>query len=100
MAGALNRQASNFRDYIPVIWLIDTDANTAVEIVVPDDVNMVTDEHIQVKSDREDRITAFVSLIRESKSISLDFEHNVRQAIQENPNMSSETLSVVEELMG
>lgn len=100
MAGALNRQASNFKDYEPKIWFIDTDANTVEEILVPDDVSMVTDQHIQIKDEREDRITAFVSLIRESKSVSLDYEVNVRQAIQENPDMNSATLQVIEELMG
>jgi predicted phosphodiesterase len=99
MAGCLNRQASNFKDYEPKIWLVDTDKELIEEILVPDDVNMITDDHITEKNAREDRISAFVSLIRESKSVSLDFDHNVRQAILERTDMSESTINVIEELM-
>jgi len=99
MAGCLNRQASNFKDYEPKIWLIDTDANTVEEILVPDDVSMITDEHIAEKSDREDRIAAFVTLIRDAKSVSLDFSNNVFQAISENGDLDPETINIIGELM-
>lgn len=100
MAGCLNRQASDFLDYEPVIWLIDTDVNTAEKILVPDDVTMVTDEHIQAKNDKEDRIAAFVTLIRESKTISLDFAENVRRTILETPGIEEDTILMINELMG
>lgn len=100
MSGCFNRQAADFLNYTPAVWLIDSEANTAMPFLVPDDVNLVTDEHIQVKNDRSERICAFITMVKDSKSISLDFENNVRQAIAENSDMNVNTLSVVEELMG
>lgn len=99
MAGALNRQASDYSDYQPKIWYIDIEKDFVEEILVPDDVNLVTDEHIQVKNEREDRIAAFVSLIKSSKKVSLDFESNVRAAISESKDLDEDTINMIEELM-
>lgn len=99
MAGCLNRQASDYMDYEPKIWYIDTDANIVEQILIPDDVTMVSDEHIQAKNDKEDRIAAFVTLIRESKTVSLDFALNVQRAILETEDLDPGTVAVIEELM-
>lgn len=98
MAGCLNRQASDYIDYEPVIWFIDTEAEIVERIPVPDDINMITDEHIQEKNDREDRISAFVTQVRNSKSITLDFENNVREAIKES-DLSEGAKNIINELM-
>jgi hypothetical protein len=88
MGGCFNRQASDFIDYEPVVWFIDTEKNIVEPIKVPDDVNMVSNEHIQIKKDREDRISAFVTLVGGKKAVTLDFEENVKQgakAVQLSP---------------
>jgi len=99
MSGCMNRQASDFLNYEPVVHYVDTDNNLINTIAVPDDVSMITDEHIAEKNDREDRIAAFVTLIRDAKSVSLDFSNNVFQAISENGDLDEETIKIVEELM-
>ena len=98
MAGCLNRQASDYIDYEPVIWYVDTETETVERIPVPDDINMVTDEHIQEKNDRKDRISAFVSQVRNSKKVTLDFDNNVREALKES-DLSEGAINTVKELM-
>lgn len=97
-AGCLNRQASDYIDYEPVIWCVDIETETVERIPVPDDVNMVTNEHIQEKNDRENRISAFVTQVRNSKSITLDFENNVKEAMKES-DLSEGAINTVNELM-
>ena len=59
---------------------------------------MITNEHIQEKNDREDRISAFVTQVRNSKSITLDFENNVKEAMKES-DLSEGAINTVNELM-
>lgn len=101
MAGCMNRQASDFKDYEPCIWYIDTDVDrdNVIRIPVPDDPNMVSDDHIQAKNEKTDRIAAFVELIKDSKTVSLDFDVNVAKAIEANPDLSQDVIDVIEELM-
>ena len=98
MGGCFNRQVADFINYTPVIWLLNTEENTAIPYPVPDDINMITNEHIQEKNDREDRISAFVTQVRNSKSITLDFEDNVREAMKES-ELSEGAKNTVNELM-
>ena len=84
MGGCFNRQAADFVDYEPVVWLVDTDNNVVEKIPVPDNVNMVSNQHLQIKKDREGRIEAFVSLVGGKKKVTLDFEENVRRELKQN----------------
>lgn len=99
MGGCMNRQASDMIDYEPKIWFIDTDTDGVKPILIPDDVSMVTDIHIQNKEEREDRITAFVTSIKESKTVSLDFELNVELAIKNDSELPEGVVNKIHELM-
>jgi len=99
MAGCMNRQAADFIDYEPCIWYIDTESDEVVRILIPDDRNMISDKHIKDKDERTDRISAFVSLIKDAKAVSLDFDENVRNGIISNPDLPKDVVNVIEELM-
>ena len=99
MGGCMNRQASDMIDYEPKIWFIDTDTDEIRPILVPDDVSMVTDVHIQNKEEREDRIAAFVTSIKDSKTVSLDFEVNVELAIKNDSELAEGVVNKIHELM-
>lgn len=99
MGGCMNRQASDMIDYEPKIWFIDTDTDEVRSILIPDDVSMVTDIHIQNKEEREDRITAFVTSIKESKTVSLDFSDNVELAIKNDTELAEGVVNKIYELM-
>ena len=84
MAGCMNRQAADMKDYVPRIWLIDTDADLVTQIPIPDDVEMVDDEYLVKAEDRADRISAFIETIKGTKKISLDYIENIKTAMEEN----------------
>ena len=81
MSGCINRQAADYIDYEPCIWFIDTKENIVEKILMPDDVNMVDTSHIKNKEEKEERVSAFVTSIKENKGVSLDFEENVRNSL-------------------
>jgi hypothetical protein len=98
MAGCLNRQASDYKDYEPKIWLIDTDKNIAKEILVPDDPELITEEHLIVKKEKNERIESFVEKIKDSKTVTLDFEENVNRGLLVS-NISKGAVDKVRRLM-
>ena len=99
MAGSMNRQVSNSIDYEPKIYFIDTDKDLIVPILMPDDVTMVSDLHIKDKKDRDDRISTFISSIKDSETVSLDFSDNVEKEILNTPELSKGTIDAIYELM-
>lgn len=97
--GCINRQASDTIDYVPGVFYVDTEIDEVKFLELPDDVSMVTDIHIQNKEEREDRITAFVTSIKESKTVSLDFELNVELAIKNDSELPEGVVNKIHELM-
>ena len=98
MAGCMNRQAADMKDYIPCIWLIDTDTDMVTQIPIPDDVEMVEDEYIKEAHEREDRIASFIETIKGTKKISLDYMENVKSAMTSN-NFSIKEEQIILELL-
>ncbi|MFW9871925.1 MAG: metallophosphoesterase [Candidatus Thorarchaeota archaeon] len=76
--GCLNRQASDFRDYVPVIWFVDTDKEVVEPIEVPDDKNMVVvDIFAKSSKERNKNISSIAERIDSGDEIELDFEKSV-----------------------
>ena len=98
MAGCMNRQAADMKDYTPRIWLIDTDIDEVVYIPIPDDIEMVDDEYLVKAEDRADRIASFVETIKGTKKISLDYMENVKSAMTSN-NFSIKEEQIILELL-
>jgi hypothetical protein len=98
MAGCMNRQAADMKDYTPRIWLIDTDTDEVVYIPIPDDVEMVDDEYLVKAEDRADRIASFIETIKGTKKISLDYIENVKSALTSN-NFSIKEEQIILELL-
>ena len=100
MAGCMNRQAADTKDYAPCIWLIDTDTDVVTQIPIPDDVEMVEDEYIKEAHEREDRIASFIETIKGTKKISLDYMENVKSAMTSNNFSIKEERLILELLEG
>lgn len=98
--GCITRQTADMKDYQPVIYYVDTDDLHSIKsIKLPDNKEIViTDRYLKMEDDRENRIEAFVTSIRESKDISLDFADNVRKGIQKN-KFSIKTIQIINELI-
>jgi hypothetical protein len=101
--GCLNRQASDFKDYEPRIYLIDTDIESIKPIPVPDVCEIVTDAYVQESKDKMDRIHSFASLIKEKmqqgKGSGIDFKENVKKGMENNPELTEGVITFINQMM-
>jgi DNA repair exonuclease SbcCD nuclease subunit len=76
--GCITRQASDFIDYQPVIYYVDTEEGIVEAIELPDTEDMVTDQYIKDEKARNERIESFISTIQKQGEVSLNFIDNLR----------------------
>jgi len=81
--GSITRQTSDQKDFKPCIFYIDTDDFSTLERIDLPDTGEISDTHRKAIAEKEERISAFVEKIASSKNITMDFEHNVKNAISE-----------------
>lgn len=96
--GCINRQASDFKEYKPSIYYVDTDDNIVEEILLNDSGQVVDDTYIKSETERENRIEAFVEGVKKNGKVSLDFMQNLEEAINKNKKLSKETKDMIYEL--
>ena len=97
-SGCLLRQASDFKDYTCGVYFVDTDKNIVEFIPIIDNEELIDDSYITKENEREKRIDDFVSKLKSTKSVSLDFLANV-EAMMERNGFEPELKEVVEELL-
>jgi hypothetical protein len=88
-------------DYVPGIYIVDTDKETVEWVEVPNDRSMLTDNHLKDKVERNERISAFVEVLEKSRNggkSSLSFEDNLRKAIEQE-EVSMDVKEIIEELL-
>lgn len=96
--GCLLRQAVDFIDYEPCVFLVDTEKEKVLQKFIIDNKEFVDNSYILKQEEREERIGEFVESLKNTKSISLDFLENVKVALMNN-KLSKELVSTVEELL-
>lgn len=100
--GCMSIQSADMIDYSPEIYYIDTDAcvdvstpndthpvyrwrkDSIVRIPLPNDISMLTRNHLDVKEQRDERIASFVQTIMHDGQIGLSFEDNLNAYIDRN----------------
>jgi len=98
--GCIIRQASDFINYKPIIYYVDTEKNIVEEIELPDvNIKLVDDSYIKIEEERENRVGAFVEGVKKSGKISLSFIDNINVALEKNNNLSKATIKEIRELM-
>jgi len=94
-------QVADMMEYVPGIYIVDTDKETVEWVEVPNDPTMLTDNHLQDKVERNERISAFVEILEKSRSggrTNLSFEDNLRRAC-ELDGVDEEVKDIIEELL-
>jgi hypothetical protein len=100
MAGCLNRQASDFKDYQPKIWLVDTEQGTAEPINVSDEVEIVENSAIKEQDERRGRISAaFIEILKGAKKLSFDYKANVDAAMEKDTTLSEGAKNIIQEFV-
>ena len=83
--GCVTRQAADFIDYQPKIYLFDTDTKEIKTInLLDNDPSVIDISHLEEKKNRDDRITSFVEKLEGNVDIDLSFEQNLKVYIQKN----------------
>lgn len=112
--GCTTVQTASQIDYAPCIYYIDTGTRVDVstqtgpyfrrvksevkKILVPHDPTMVTADHLSAKKDRDERISAFVEVMKKNGQVSLSFEENLRQSVLDN-SVSEDIMAFIEEVL-
>jgi DNA repair exonuclease SbcCD nuclease subunit len=99
--GCLLRQAADFKDYQPGVYLVDLTTEEVIRLSIPDDGEMVTDAYIKTENDRKARIDAFIETVKTGKAITLDFQSNLETAAKDIDNKVAKMInSLVKEANG
>lgn len=97
--GHMNRQKIDELS-APLCYFVDTDKELIETILIPDDIELVTDSYTKKEEERETRIEAFVETVQSTEDISLSFIDNIEKALEENKSVLNEkTVSVIRELI-
>lgn len=97
-SGCLIRQVSDMKDYQCGVYYIDTEEEIVEFIPIIDNEELVDDSYITIQNEREERIDNFVSKLKDSKHLTLNFIENVENAIIEN-KISHELKNKINELL-
>lgn len=80
-SGCLIRQVSDMKNYQCGVYYVDTDKEIIEFIPIIDDEELVDDEYITIRDEREERIENFVNKLKDVESVSLDFIDNIEKAL-------------------
>ena len=76
--GCLTRQAADFADYQPGVYLVDTESAEPVKwIPLQAEDAVITDAHLKKEQARNERMDAFVENLASKDGVSFDFESNL-----------------------
>lgn len=96
--GCLLRQVSDMKNYENGCFCVDTENEKVEWLKIIDSEEFVDDSYILKEKEKEERIEAFASKLKETKDISLDFISNVEKSIEQN-KISDDLKSTIEELI-
>lgn len=80
--GCLMRQTADMKDYQPNVAFVDTELASVTWHPIIDRGELVTDSYLKAESERKERIESFVEKVQASGPVSLDFRHNLLQALE------------------
>jgi predicted phosphodiesterase len=93
--GCLTRQAADFVDYHPGVYVIDFNTHDVEFVYLKINKNVLTESYLKKEAERENRMDAFIETVRKKKGVSVDFLSNLKQ---HRPNIKGDTLAVFDEI--
>jgi DNA repair exonuclease SbcCD nuclease subunit len=82
--GSLMRMDADQIDHKPCVFLWYASDNTVQQVFLPIEEGVISREHLDVKEERDNRITAFVEKLSDNYSVSLSFEENLSEFMKVN----------------
>ena len=96
--GCLICQATDFKDYQPGVYYIDTDHDVVKFLPIIDNKEYIDDSYILKQDEREKRLEDFIKKVNGTKSMTLDFVENVENELSSG-DYSKEFADEVRELV-
>jgi len=97
--GSIMRISADQIDHKPRVYLWYAKSNTVKAVFIPIEAGVVTRDHIEHREDRDERVDAYVTRMREDYEVSLSFVRNMEQHLNINPTVP-EVKSKIWESMG
>lgn len=82
--GSLMRQTADQIDFKPRVYLWYADANTVEPVFLPFKEGAISRSHLDKKSERDNRISAFISKLSDEYNIGMSFEDNLERFKEKN----------------
>lgn len=80
-SGCLICQATDFKDYQPGVYYIDTDHDIVNFLPITDNKEYIDDSYILKQDEREKRLDDFIKKVDGTKAMSLDFIENIENEL-------------------
>lgn len=94
--GCINIQTADQIYYEPCIYFLNTLVGYFEHIPIPDNAKLITDEYIQEENERNERIEAFVSMVKSKGEVGLDFLENLKGKLN---GLKENTREVIDEIL-
>lgn len=82
--GSMMRIRADQIDYKPAVWLYSAKKNEVERVYLPIEKDVISREHIEVKEERDTRLTAFIEKVDSEVNGELDLETNLISFYQRN----------------
>lgn len=82
--GSLSRQAADQMDFKPRVYLYYANTNTVTPVYIPIKADVVSNEHLKLQKERDNRIDAFISQLDVDWEGKIGFEQNLETFFQKN----------------
>lgn len=80
--GCSTRQSVKYAEYEPICYFVDTDELVIKELPLPDnDPASISTEHRDKSNARDERMSAFLEVVRKKGTVSLDFIENLEKVV-------------------
>lgn len=97
--GCITRQRSDFKDYDPLVYVLDDEKMTFKKEYIEDKVELVTDEYIKKEEERNERVDAFIDTIKSTADITLDFFQNIEDELRTNKEITKGAIQMARKIM-
>jgi len=82
--GSITRQTADQVSHTPKVYLWYAEKNIVKPVFLPIKCDVITREHLEMKEERDNRMEAFISRLKEDWNVSLSFEDNLKEFLSAN----------------
>lgn len=96
--GSITRQTVDQAEHKPRVYLWFAETNSVTAEYLPIKTDVITKEHLEIKAERDMRMEAFISRLKEDWNVSLSFEDNLREFLSTN-KLRKSVISLIHKAM-